>query len=96
MDSNEETATRQVFVVQKPAKNSCLAAILSFFWYGLGQIGKNIAFIVLYFISWGLIWILIDFLTTPDIWVKQEEGILGMIGLVATPVLWVWGHGRRL
>lgn len=40
MDSNEETATRQVFVVQKPAKNSGLAAILSFSGMDLARSGK--------------------------------------------------------
>ncbi|RKX24859.1 MAG: hypothetical protein DRP45_07275 [Candidatus Zixiibacteriota bacterium] len=34
-----------------------------------GQIGKGIAFIVLYTISWILIFILIGLLTTPILWI---------------------------
>ena len=55
-------------------KNPGLAAILSFFYMGLGQIyngqiGKGIAFIVLYSISWLLIFILIGLITTPIFWI---------------------------
>jgi len=57
-------------------KNSGLAAVLSFFFMGLGQIyngqiGKGIIFIILYIISFLLIFIL--------------------IGLITTPMLWIWG-----
>ena len=55
-------------------KNPGLAAILSFFYMGLGQIyngqiGKGIAFIVLYSISWVLIFIIIGLITTPILWI---------------------------
>jgi len=57
-------------------KNPGLAAVLSFFYMGLGQIyngqiAKGIAFIVAYTISWILIFV--------------------VIGLVTTPVLIIWG-----
>lgn len=57
-------------------KNPSVAAILSFFWMGLGQIyngeiGKGIGFIIAYIISCVLIWV--------------------GIGLITTPLLWVWG-----
>ena len=55
-------------------KNPGLAAVLSFFYMGLGQIyngqiGKGIAFIVAYTISWILIFILIGIITTPILWI---------------------------
>lgn len=55
-------------------KNAGLAAILSFFYTGLGQIyngeiGKGIGMIVLYFISWLLMFVGIGFITTPIIWI---------------------------
>lgn len=51
-------------------KNPGLAAILSFFFMGLGQIyngqiGKGIAFIIVYTISWLLMIVIIGFITTP-------------------------------
>ncbi len=51
-------------------KNPGLAAVLSFFWMGLGQIyngqiAKAIVFIVAYSISWLLTFIVIGFITTP-------------------------------
>ncbi len=51
-------------------KNPGLAAVLSFFWMGLGQIyngqiAKGIAFIVLYGFSFILMFVLIGFITTP-------------------------------
>ncbi|MFH1687496.1 MAG: hypothetical protein ABIE70_08250 [bacterium] len=57
-------------------KNPGLAAVLSFFYMGLGQvyngqIGKGVAFIVAYTVSWILIFV--------------------VIGLLTTPVLWIWG-----
>lgn len=53
-----------------------LAAVLSFFWCGLGQIyngqiAKGIVMLVLYGISWCLIWVI--------------------VGLITTPILWIWG-----
>ncbi|MBD3403697.1 hypothetical protein GF420_12435 [candidate division GN15 bacterium] len=54
-------------------KNPGLAAVLSFFWMGLGQvyngqIAKAVVFIVAYAISWLLMFILIGFITTPILW----------------------------
>lgn len=55
-------------------KNPSLATILSFFVMGLGQIYngqivKGIIFIVLYAISWLLMFVLIGFITTPILWI---------------------------
>ena len=55
-------------------KNPGLAAVLSFFFMGLGQIyngqiAKGILFIVLYTVSALLMLILIGFLTTPLMWI---------------------------
>lgn len=54
-------------------KNPGLAAVLSFFYMGLGQIYngqiyKGIAFLIAYSISWLLMILLIGFLTTPILW----------------------------
>ncbi len=55
-------------------KNPGLAAVFSFFYMGLGQIyngqiAKGIAFIVMYTISWVLMFILIGFITTPILFI---------------------------
>ena len=55
-------------------KNPGLAAVLSFFFMGLGQIyngeiAKGVFFIVIYGISWALMVILIGFITTPILWI---------------------------
>ena len=55
-------------------KNPGLAAVLSFFYMGLGQIyngqiAKGVAFLVAYSISWILMIVLIGFLTTPILWI---------------------------
>ncbi|MDE5413095.1 hypothetical protein [Alkalihalobacterium chitinilyticum] len=55
-------------------KNPGLAAVLSFFCAGLGQvyngeIAKGIAFIIAYFISGLLMLVLIGFITTPILWI---------------------------
>ena len=55
-------------------KNPGLAAILSFFYMGLGQIyngqlSKGILFIIAYTISWVLMIVVIGFLTTPVMWI---------------------------
>lgn len=55
-------------------KNPGLAAVLSFFYMGLGQIyngqiAKGVGFIVAYSISWLLVLVLIGMLTTPILWV---------------------------
>jgi TM2 domain-containing membrane protein YozV len=54
-------------------KNPGLAAVLSFFYMGLGQIyngqiAKGIVFIVAYSVSWLLMFILIGLITTPVLW----------------------------
>jgi TM2 domain-containing membrane protein YozV len=68
-------------------KNAGLSAVLSFFCAGLGQIyngqiGKGIGFIVGYFISICLMFVLVGFITTPILWIwgmvdayKQAEKI---------------------
>lgn len=55
-------------------KNPGLVAILSFFYMGLGQIyngqiGKGIFFIIVYSISWLLMFILIGLITTPILFI---------------------------
>lgn len=55
-------------------KNPGLAAVLSFFYMGLGQIyngqiSKGIFFIIAYTISWILMLVIIGFLTTPVMWI---------------------------
>lgn len=55
-------------------KNPGLAAVLSFFWMGLGQIyngqiAKGIAFIIVYTISWLLMFVLIGVITTPILFI---------------------------
>lgn len=55
-------------------KNPGLAAVLSFLIAGLGQIyngqfAKGIIFIIVYFFSWLLMFVLIGFITTPILWI---------------------------
>jgi TM2 domain-containing membrane protein YozV len=55
-------------------KNPGLAAVLSFFWMGLGQIyngqvAKGILFIICYVTSWLLMFVLIGFITTPILFI---------------------------
>ncbi|HWR82306.1 MAG TPA: hypothetical protein VN285_03290 [Candidatus Deferrimicrobium sp.] len=55
-------------------KNPGLAAVLSFFYMGLGQIyngqiAKGILFIVIYTLSWILMLLLIGFITTPILFI---------------------------
>lgn len=55
-------------------KNPGIAAVLSFFYAGLGQIyngeiGKGIGFILAYFVSILLMFVLIGFITTPILWI---------------------------
>ena len=55
-------------------KNPGLAAVFSFFYMGLGQIyngqiGKGIAFIIAYTISFVLMFIIIGFITTPILFI---------------------------
>ena len=55
-------------------KNPGLAAVFSFFYMGLGQIyngqiGKGIAFLVAYSVSWLLILVVVGLITTPILWI---------------------------
>jgi TM2 domain-containing membrane protein YozV len=57
-------------------RNPGVAAVLSFFWCGLGQIYngqivKGILMLAAYTVSAALIWV--------------------FIGLITTPILWIWG-----
>jgi len=80
------TQINQTFVTHQPQqvpmpmysagerKNPGVAAILSFFWAGLGQIyngqlAKGIGFIVLYAFSVLLIFVLIGFIIAPIVWI---------------------------
>ncbi len=59
--------------VPQMLKNPGLAAVLSFFYMGLGQIyngqiAKGVFFIILYTVSALLMIVLIGFLTTPLMW----------------------------
>jgi TM2 domain-containing membrane protein YozV len=63
-----------VTLVMKSGKSAGLAAALSFFWCGLGQIyngqiGKGIIFVVLHVVSVFAMVILIGWLTTPVLWI---------------------------
>jgi TM2 domain-containing membrane protein YozV len=63
-----------LFLEGKILKNPGVAAVLSFFIAGLGQIyngqiGKGIGFIIAYFISALLMFVLIGFITTPILWI---------------------------
>ena len=58
------------------ARSPGFAAVLSFFWCGLGQIYngqifKGVAMLIVYTISWAMIWLI--------------------IGIITTPILWIWG-----
>ncbi len=55
-------------------KSPGLAAVLSFFICGLGQIYngqilKGFIFLVAYIFSWWLMYIIIGFITTPILWI---------------------------
>jgi len=55
-------------------KKPGVAAVLSFFFMGLGQIyngqiGKGIIFIILYGISIALMFVFVGFITTPILWI---------------------------
>ena len=55
-------------------KNPSIATVLSFLFMGLGQvyngqIGKGIVFIILYAISFVLMFVLVGFITTPILWI---------------------------
>ena len=76
MNNNQQYPPNQLPHVPPPVfyKNPGIAAVLSFFWMGLGQIyngqiAKGIAFIVAYAISWILTMVLIGLITTPILFV---------------------------
>jgi TM2 domain-containing membrane protein YozV len=74
--SNVVRGSAQQVVIVKAGKSAGLAAVLSFFWCGLGQvyngqIGKGVVLILAYIVSLLLIFLL--------------------IGLITTPILWIWG-----
>lgn len=55
-------------------KNPSIATLLSFFWAGSGQIyngeiGKGVVFIIVYFFSLLLMFVLVGFVTTPILWI---------------------------
>lgn len=55
-------------------KNPSIAAVLSFFYMGLGQIyneqiAKGVIFIIIYLISIALMYVFIGFITTPILWI---------------------------
>jgi len=61
-------------VVIRAAKSPGVAVVLSFFMAGLGQIyngqiGKGVAFMVAYFCSLLLMWVLIGFIIAPILWI---------------------------
>lgn len=65
-------------------KSLGLAAVLSFFICSLGQIYngqivKGLIFLVAYFISWWMMYIIVGFITTPILW------ILGIVDAYRTP-----------
>jgi TM2 domain-containing membrane protein YozV len=57
-------------------KSPGLAAVLSFFFCGLGQIYngqilKGLFMLVAYAVSWWMVWL--------------------VVGIITTPILWIWG-----
>jgi TM2 domain-containing membrane protein YozV len=77
-------------------KSPGLAAVLSFFICGLGQIYngqivKGLIFLVAYFISWWMMYIVIGFITTPILWIwgivdayRVAQKINAQVGGVST------------
>jgi TM2 domain-containing membrane protein YozV len=64
----------QQVVLVKAQKNPGVAAVLSFFWSGLGQIyngeiGKGVLLLIVYIVSWWMMFIIIGFVTTPILWI---------------------------
>lgn len=69
-----QPGVQQHVVLVRTEKSPGLAAVLSFFWTGLGQIyngqvGKGIGFMVAYIISWWMMFVVIGFITTPLLWI---------------------------
>jgi TM2 domain-containing membrane protein YozV len=74
LPANYSATPQPQIIIVRSQKSSGLAAVLSFFWCGLGQIyngqiGKGLIFGFLYLISWFLIIIGIGLLTTPILWI---------------------------
>lgn len=68
----QQFPAQQVIIVSE--KSPGLAAVLSFFWAGLGQIyngeiSKGILLIVAFAISCGLMAVVVGFFTTPILWI---------------------------
>ena len=68
---SRQTTQFQDFLLKYSAsmKSPGLAAVLSFFICGLGQIYngqilKGLVFLVAYFVSWAMMWIVVGFITT--------------------------------
>jgi len=64
----------QPVIIVKSGKSAGVAAVLSFFWCGLGQIyngqiGKGLLMMLVYFFSVLAIFIIIGFITTPILWI---------------------------
>ena len=60
--------------MSQPMKSSGLAAVLSFFFMGLGQFyngqfAKGFLFMILYGVSWLLMFVVVGFITTPILWI---------------------------
>jgi|SRR5271169_3262402 len=58
----------------RAAKSPGVAVVLSFFMAGLGQIyngqiGKGVAFMIAYFCSLLLMWVLVGFIIAPILWI---------------------------
>jgi TM2 domain-containing membrane protein YozV len=76
-------------------KSPGLAAVLSFFICGLGQIYngqilKGLIFLVAYLISWWMMYIIIGFITTPILWIwgivdayRKAQKINAQVGSVS-------------
>jgi len=80
-------------------KNPGLAAVLSFFYMGLGQIyngqiGKGVAFIVAYTISWILIFIIIGLITTPILWIYGMYDAYKSAEKINSDIARTQGQGR--
>jgi TM2 domain-containing membrane protein YozV len=78
MNQKKLNTRRNVMSIQnqppKFYKNPTTATILSFFIAGLGQIyngeiGRGIIFMILYFISFALMFAVVGFITTPILWI---------------------------
>ncbi|HEX7126317.1 MAG TPA: hypothetical protein VF406_11215 [Thermodesulfobacteriota bacterium] len=55
-------------------KSPGLAAVLSFFWPGVGQIyngqiAKGLALVVVHAVAWALVWVVIGVLLVPVVWI---------------------------